>query len=73
MQFGEFLVSEGYCSQEDVDAALEAQRAGDGRILVTILFDDGVLTLEEAKQAVEAYPRYDWNEQAWNQGRSGPR
>ncbi len=72
MQFGEFLVSEGYCTQADVDAALEAQNEGDTRVLVTILFDNGVLTLEGAKQAVEEYPRYDWSEDAWAPGQSRP-
>jgi hypothetical protein len=73
MLFGEFLVSEGYCTQEDVDVALDAQRAGDKRVLVTILYDNGVLTLEKAKQAVEAYPRYDWDQTTWEEGWSGPR
>jgi len=54
MLFGEYLVQKGYCSVEDEQKALEQQRAGDDRLIGTILMANGAISEEQLLDAVEA-------------------
>jgi len=57
MLLGEHLVQKGYCTEEDIQAALEQQQAGDTRRIGEILRANGAITLEQLRDALDAATR----------------
>jgi len=49
---GEVLVSKGHCTEEDVQKALDAQKAGDKRLIGQILLANGAVTKEQLEEAL---------------------
>jgi len=54
MLFGEYLVQKGHCSVEDIQKALEQQRAGDERLIGTILVANGAISEDQLLDAIRA-------------------
>ncbi len=52
LRLGEILVREGFCTWEDVKAALAAQAKGDRRRLGEILLSMGKITEEQLEKAL---------------------
>ncbi len=52
LKLGEILVREGFCTREDIIAALDAQAEGDKRRLGEILLEMGKITLEQLERAL---------------------
>ncbi len=53
MLFGEYMVSQGFCTAEQVDRAVAMQEAGDKRLIGRILLDMGAVTWEQLDKAIE--------------------
>lgn len=49
---GEILVKEGYCTKDDVRAALDAQAQGDRRLIGEILLTMKKITTEQLEKAL---------------------
>ncbi len=54
MLFGEYLVNKGYCTEADIQRAVEMQRAGDKRLIGRILLDEGIVSWQQIEEAVDA-------------------
>ena len=54
MLFGEYLTGKGYCTDADIQRALDLQKAGDKRLIGRILLDTGVVTWEQIEETIDA-------------------
>jgi len=54
MLFGEYLKGKGYCTEADVQRALELQEKGDKRLIGRILLDNEIVTWEQIEEAIIA-------------------
>jgi hypothetical protein len=54
MLFGEYLTIKGYCTDADIQRALDLQNLGDKRLIGRILLDMGAVTWEQIEEAITA-------------------
>ena len=52
LPIGEILVKEGYCTKDDIRAALDAQAQGDKRLIGEILLTMKKITIEQLERAL---------------------